>query len=72
MWIGCSASGIWIHKLSERAQDCAAILRRDGLTKERLLPMLVHEMLIAFVAKTARGVYGKYGASDIHEEVRWV
>ncbi len=28
--------------------------------------MLVHETLIAFVAKTARGVYGKYGASD-HE-----
>ena len=34
--------------------------------------MLVHKTLIAFVAKTVRGVYGKYGASDIHEEVRWV
>jgi len=65
-------AGFGFTNFRSAAQDCAAILRRDGLTKERLLPMLVHETLIAFVAKTARGVYGKYGASDIHEEVRWV
>ena len=37
-------------------------LRKFSPTKEWLLPMLVHEALVAFVAKTARGVYGKYGA----------
>jgi hypothetical protein len=40
-------------------------LRKFSPTEERLLPMLVHEALIAFVAKTARGVYEKYGAVEV-------